>query len=320
MKKKLIAFLRKFSKYDVGLRLRLIYRLYKQKALYKKYPDDKEFIEMRYKQKTGRELNADKPERFTEKLQWLKLYNHDPLTSKCADKYEVRKYIKSKGYGYLLNDMLASFDSSDDFSVDELPEKFVVKSAHSSSMNFICTDKKAVNWKSKKKIFKLWMKINLYLDGREWVYRDIKPRLIVEKYLEDDSGSLRDYKFFCFDGKSEFIQVDEDRFSLHKQTYYSRKWEKLNFSTGYPTPDVKKPKNLEEMLKVADDLCKEFPFVRVDLYNCNGRVFFGELTFFDGSGFYTFDPDKYDFYFGDMLILPEKKIESDLNEESTVPY
>lgn len=308
MKEKLIEFLRSLSRYDAGLYLRLYYRLKNQQRLYKKHPDDRKFLEMMYKNQTGRELDLENPQRFTEKLQWLKLYNHNPLTSQCADKFLVRDYIESKGYGDLLNELLAHVEDVDDLDIDSLPERFVVKAAHSSAMNFICNDKKSVNWKSKKRIFKLWLKLNLYLDGREWVYKNLKPSIVVEKYLEDDSGYLRDYKFFCMNGKVAFVQADEDRYSDHKQSYYSTEWEKLDFTTGVKDCEVKRPENLEKMLEIASRLSEDFPFVRVDLYNCNGRIYFGELTFFGGSGFYSFDPDEYDFRFGSMVRLPEKTV------------
>ena len=303
---RIISTLRKLKKYDAVMYLNLKRRLAKQNKEKSEYPDDGEYVSMLYKRNTGRILDLDNPKRFTEKLQWLKVYNHDPLAQQCADKYAVRQYVESKGYGWLLNDLLAVCETPDELNMETLPEKFVIKAAHSSAMNFICTDKSSVNWKSKKRIFALWLQINLYLDGREWVYKNIKPRLVVEKYLEDDSGSLRDYKFFCFNGKPEFIQADEDRYSSHKQAYYSTDWEQLSFTTGCQQCEVEKPDNFSRMLEIAADLSKDFPFVRVDLYNCNGRVYFGELTFFDGSGFYSFDPDKYDFIFGDKLELPEK--------------
>lgn len=308
MKKKLLEFLRSLSKYDIGLYLRLLYRMKNQQRMYKSMPDDEAFIKYLYKRQTGFELNLENPRRFTEKIQWLKLYNHNPLYHICADKYAVREYIESKGYGYLLNDLLAHAEKAEDIDIDSLPDKFVVKAAHNSGMNYVCTDKNSVNWKSKKRIFDLWLKLNLYLDGREWVYKDIKPRLVVEKYLEDDSGFLRDYKISCVDGKPMFIQVDESRYADHKQAYYSTDWEKFNFQKGVETCDTKKPENLEEMLKIASDLSKGFPFLRVDLYNCNGKIYFGELTFYPGGGFSTFTPDDYDFKFGEMIELPEKRI------------
>lgn len=306
MKEKILEFLRSLSRFDAGLYMRLWYRMKNQRRQYKKYPDDKQFIEMKYKAQTGRTLNLENPQRFTEKLQWLKLYNRNPVTSACADKYLVRDYITSKGYGCLLNELYAYINSSEDFNPESLPDRFVVKASHSSAMNYICTDKNSVNWKSKKKIFDMWLKVNLYLDGREWVYKNLRPGIVIEKYLEDDSGYLRDYKFFCMSGNVAFVQVDEDRYTNHRQSYYSTDWEKLDFSTGLESCEVRKPDNLDEMVKIASDLSRDFPFVRVDLYNCNGKIYFGELTFFGGSGFYSFEPDSYDEKFGSMVVLPEK--------------
>lgn len=304
MKKKIIEFLRNLSKYDAGLYFRLFYRLINQRRYYKKYPNDKEFIEFLYERQTGWKLNLENPKRFTEKIQWLKLYNRNPVYHICADKFSARGYIESKGYGYLLNDILAHVDDVDDLDINSLPDRFVIKAAHSSGMNFVCKDKNSVNWKSKKRLFKLWLKMNLYLDGREWVYKDITPSLVVEKYLEDDSGALRDYKISCVDGKPLFIQVDENRYGAHKQAYYSTEWKKFDFQKGVETCDTEKPQSLDEMLKIASDLSKGFPFLRVDLYNCNGKIYFGELTFYPGGGFSTFTPDEYDFRFGEMIDLP----------------
>lgn len=306
MKEKIIEFLRSLSKYDAGLYLRLYHRYRNQHKLYKKYPDDREFLEMMYKKQTGFTLSLDNPVRFTEKVQWLKLYNRNPIYHICADKFAVREYIESKGYGDLLNELYAHVYSTDELDIDSLPENFVVKAAHNSGMNYICTDKNSVNWKSKKRVFALWLKMNLYLDGREWVYKDLKPSLVVEKYLEDDSGYLRDYKISCVDGKPIFIQVDQERYAKHRQAYYSTDWKKFEFRKGVETCDTKKPENLEKMLAIAEDLSKGFPFLRVDLYNCNGKIYFGELTFYPGGGFSTFDPDEYDFKFGSMINLPPK--------------
>ena len=261
-----------------------------------------------YKERTGCDLNIENPSRFTEKLQWLKLYNHDPLITQCADKYRVREYIESKGYKELLNGLLAHIENVDDLDIEKLPDKFVIKAAHSSAMNFICVDKNTVNWKSKKCIFKLWLKLNLYLDGREWGYKNLKPSIIVEDFLEDESGYLRDYKFFCAKGEILTIQVDEDRFSDHKRAFYNCEWEKMNFKLGYKETEVNAPENLSEMIKIALDLSRDFPFVRVDLYNSNGKNYFGELTFYPESGFLSFEPDEYDFELGSGIELPEKKI------------
>lgn len=303
MVSKIKSSIRSLSKYDFGLYMRFLYRIVGQKRKYKNFPDDRQFLEKLYLERTGRTLNLDDPKRFTEKLQWLKLYNRNPLASQCADKVEVRKFIEKKGYADLLNESLAVYDSVDQIDIDKLPKRFVLKATHGSSTNFICKDKDSVNWKSKKRIFNLWLKLNIYLDSREWVYKDLKPRIVAEKYLEDDSGALRDYKIFCFNGVPRFIQVDEDRYSDHHRAYYSTDWKKEKFNVRYKTCDVNRPEKLDEMLKIAEDLSADFEFVRVDLYNCNGKIYFGELTFFHESGFFSFEPDEYDYIIGEMLNL-----------------
>lgn len=308
MKEAIIEFLRSLSRYDIGLYLRILYRINNQKKYLKKYPDDKEFLEVLYKERLGRDPDIDNPKRFTEKMQWLKLYYHNPLFKTCADKYLVREYIESKGYGSLLNELYCRVTDIDKLDIDSLPDKFILKAAHSSGMNYVCTDKNSVNWKSKKKVLKLWLKHDLYLDGREWAYKDLEPSIIAEKYLEDDSGWLRDYKFVCEKGKVIMIFADVDRYSNHKRACYNADWEKIDIVTDCGQTDVKRPENLEEMIKIAEDLSKDFPFVRVDLYNCNGKIYFGELTFYPWGGIVQYTPDSFDFDFGEMIELPEKII------------
>lgn len=308
MKEKLIEFLRSLSKFDAGLYLRILHRINNQKKYLKKFPDDRKFIEYVYEMRLGRKPELDNPKRFTEKMQWLKLNYRNPLFTKCVDKFLVREYIESKGYGELLNELYAHITDVDELDVDKLPDRFVVKAAHSSSMNYVCTDKNSVNWKSKKKIFKLWLEHDLYLDGREWAYKNLKPSIVVEKYLEDDSGYLRDYKFVCINGEVKLIFADVDRYSDHKRACYDADWNKVDIVTDCKTTDVKRPDNLEEMEKIAKDLSADFPFVRVDLYNCNGKIYFGELTFYPWGGIIQFTPDTFDFEFGDMIELPEKII------------
>lgn len=147
---RIIEKLRKLSKYDAGLYLRFLHRIFKQRRLYKKFPDDREFLEKKYLAETGRCLNLDNPERFTEKIQWMKVFHRNPLMTRCADKLAVREYVKSKGCGNLLNELIAVYDSAEAFDPAELPDRFVVKATHGSSMNLICKDKNTVNWKLKK--------------------------------------------------------------------------------------------------------------------------------------------------------------------------
>ena len=223
----------------------------------------------------------------------------------CADKYEVRQYLENKGYGYLLNDLISVYESEKDIDVSKLPEKFVLKGSHGSGWNLIVKDKNKIKWKPWKLVMKSWLKQNLYYYGREWVYKDMKPRIICEKYLEDKNGELLDYKIYCFNGKPKFIQVDVDRFTNHTANYYDCEWNTMPFQYGDENSNrvIERPENLDEMIIISKDLSREFPHVRVDLYEVNGKLYFGELTFFTASGACEFSPEKYDLIIGSWLEL-----------------
>ena len=269
--------------------------------------DDFSFIKMKY-EKLGRPLDLRCPRRFTEKLQWLKLFWRQTEMPVCTDKFEVRNYLEARGYGHILNELIAVFDDLSEFNPDKLPNQFVLKATHGSGWNLIVKDKTKINWFWWKKIMRSWMRQNLFYLGREWNYKTLPPRIVAEKYLEDDSGELRDYKVFCMNGKAKFLQLDENRLTNHKRLYVD--------CDGNPLPmrdsgDYARENNAsfgvlqKEMISIAEDLCKPFPMVRVDFYECAQKIYFGELTFFDGSGFYSFSPDEWDFIIGDMLDLPK---------------
>lgn len=272
----------------------------------KKY-DDYDFICWMYKKHCGLDINLADPKRYTEKLQWLKLFYRNELMPIVSDKYEVREYLGNNGYGYLLNELISVYDNVDDFDVSELPNSFVLKASHGSGWNLIVKDKSKVNWFMWKKIMRSWLKQNLYWFGREWNYQSQKPRIVVEKYLEDDSGELRDYKIICINGKPDFMQIDQNRFSNHKRLYVDVEGNPLSFGDsqdntdlgGFVFGDIHK-----EMIRLAGELCQPFPMVRVDFYECNGRIIFGELTFFGGSGFFKFNPDSMDEELGKKIKLP----------------
>lgn len=268
--------------------------------------DDYTFICKKYRA-LGRELNLADPQRYTEKLQWLKLFWRDDLARICSDKYEVRAYLEQLGYGELLNELIAVYDRAEDVDPAALPEQFVLKAAHGSGWNLIVRDKSKVNWFWWKKIMKSWMKQNLYWFGREWNYENQKPRIIVEKYLEDDSGELRDFKIFCFHGEPGYIQIDENRATNHKRIYVdcAGKLLPMSDSQAHSTElTMHFGDTQRQMIELARELSKPFPSVRVDFYECGGKIYFGELTFFDGSGFYNFQPDEWDYKVGAMLTLP----------------
>lgn len=266
---------------------------------------DEEFVKKFYKNAFGNELDLENPITFNEKLNWLKLNLKNPNATICADKYEVRKYIENKGYGYILNDLLGVYDNVEEIDIDRLPDRFVLKGTHGSGWNLIVKDKNKVNWKPWKLIMKSWLRQNFYYYGREWVYKDIKPRIICEKFLEDSNKELLDYKIYCFNGIPKFIQIDVDRFTNHTANYYDVEWNEMNFQYDDENSGrkIEKPKNLKEMLEISKVLSEEFEHVRVDFYEVDGKLYFGELTFFTASGSGKFNPEKYDEIIGSWLHL-----------------
>lgn len=269
---------------------------------------DEKAIKRYYRKKSkGNMLNLDNPKRFSEKLQWYKLNGKDPLMQICADKNRVRKYISDLGYGYLLNEQYGVFKHVEDIDFDSLPNKFVMKAAHGSGWNIIVKDKNKLNKKKAKMLMRSWLKQDTSWSGREWVYKDMPRSIVIEKYLEDETGELRDYKFFCFNGQPRFMQLEVGRNTAHNtRNFYDMDWKLMPFGKELPhnpNLNVPKPTLFDEMKKIAENLCKPFQFVRVDLYQANGKVFFGELTFFPAGGAPDFVPDQYDEIVGDMWEL-----------------
>lgn len=259
------------------------------------------------KRSGGRKLNLDHPKRFSEKLQWYKLYARKPLMEICANKLTVRGYIKECNYDYLLNDILCVYHSAKEINYDELPDQFVLKCTHGSGMNIIVKDKAKIDKKKISLMLTAWMHQDNYWSGREWVYRDMPRHIITERYLEDETGELRDYKFYCFNGKPMFMQLEIGRGTAHNiRNFYDMKWQLLPFGKELPhDADVKVPCPLmfDEMKKIVTDLCQPFQYVRVDLYQTKGKIYFGELTFFPAGGAPDFVPDEYDEIVGDMWNL-----------------
>lgn len=269
---------------------------------------DEKAIKRYYRKKSkGNMLNLDNPKRFSEKLQWYKLNGKDPLMQICADKNRVRKYISDLGYGYLLNEQYGVFKNVEDIDFDSLPNKFVMKAAHGSGWNIIVKDKNKLNKKKAKMLMRSWLKQDTSWSGREWVYKDMPRSIVIEKYLEDETGELRDYKFFCFNGQPRFMQLEVGRNTAHNtRNFYDMDWKLMPFGKELPhnpNLNVPKPTLFDEMKKIAENLCKPFQFVRVDLYQANGKVYFGELTFFPAGGAPDFVPDQYDEIVGDMWEL-----------------
>ena len=275
---------------------------------YRHVISDEELIRKKFKKRLGREVDLENPIKFNDKLQWLKLNWHDPVATKCADKYEVREIIKEKIGEEYLNELIGVYESVDEIDIDKLPDKFVLKGTHGSGFNIICKDKSKMNWDEEFKKMRRWLRTNYYLQNREWVYKDQKPRIICEKYLEEkETGQLRDYKFHCFNGEPKFVQVDFDRFNDHKKNIYDTNWELIEVEFNYPYDSsitIEKPKKFDEMKNLSKTLSKDFPYSRIDFYYLNDTIIFGEITFFPASGMGPFRPEQFEMEIGSWLELP----------------
>lgn len=274
---------------------------------------DKYYLKLLYFSKMKKKLNLDNPKTFNEKLQWLKLYDRNPLYTKLVDKYEVRKYIAEKiGEEYLIP-LIGVWDKFDDIDFSELPNQFVLKCTHDSGGIVICKDKSNFDIEKARKKLNMRLKRNYYYRGREWPYKNVKPRIICEKYMMDESGtSLTDYKFYCFLGEPKYCQVIRDRNTNETIDFYDLNWNLMDFTglhvpnNPYPHAKVKykKPEQYEKMIEIAKKLSKDFPFVRVDLYLIQNKIYFGELTFYPLSGFGVFDPPEWNIKMGELIKLP----------------
>lgn len=271
---------------------------------------DKLMVLIQYKLSTGRWAKLKKPIRFTEKIQWYKLnYRHDLLT-KCSDKYSVREFVSAKGLSDILIPIYGIYDNVKEINFEDLPKKFVLKTTNGSHTNILCTDKSQLNIEFAKKTLNGWLNTWTCKMGREWGYYNIKPRIICEKLLEKDKNNdLIDYKFFCFNGEPYCLYVIVERFLEDEiklgifDTEFNLKSYRRSDIRGL-TKDVPKPNNFNRMLEIVKELSKDFPFVRVDLYNIGGVIYFGELTFYDGSGYKGYIPDEFDFILGEKFKLP----------------
>jgi len=258
---------------------------------------------------TGEKLDLNNPKTFNEKMQWLKLYDSTPVKTRLADKYLVRDWVKEKIGGKYLIPLIGVWDNFDDINFDKLPNQFVLKCNHGSGMNIIAKDKFALNIDDTRKKINKWMNTNYaFTCGLELHYKDIKPRIIAEKYMEAEDGELKDYKFLCFNGHVELIWVDSERYSNHKRNIYNVNGDllpiKINdkYENFEPCP---KPKSLEKMIEFAEKLSQGFSVVRVDFYNSNGNVYFGEMTFTSTSGIRKIEPKEFDLKLGQMIKLPK---------------
>jgi hypothetical protein len=265
---------------------------------------DSLYLKILFRKKCGYSLDLKNPRTFNEKLQWLKLYGNLERYKDLVDKYEVRKYIaKTIGEKYLIP-LIGVYDKFEDIDFNKLPEQFVLKCTHDSGSVVICKDKNNFDIEESKKKLKKYLKRNYYYGKREPQYKNIKPRIICEKYMVDESETeLKDYKVFCFNGEPKIIQVHFDRFTNHKRNIYDTEWNYIPVSIGHPIyPNViNKPSNLQEMLNLAKKMSENIPHVRVDFYSIHNKIYFGELTFIHMAGFLKFEPKEFDFEMGSWI-------------------
>ena len=269
---------------------------------------DMAYIKSTYKKRFGHTINLKDPKTYTEKLQWLKLFYRNDKMPIVTDKYDVHQYLTKLGYKHLLNDVIGVYDNANDINFEELPDAFVAKTTHGCSSNLICKNKNELDWKKWQRIINSWLDLNVYAFGREWNYKNIKPRIIIEKLIEHQP--LIDYKFMCFNGEPKYLQINNDFEGVHYVDFYDINWNRVDFTYNKFTKSnhvLPIPPQFEEMKKLAKELSSPFPYVRVDFYNPPGKIIFGELTFFPGSGLLPLIPVKnnYDELLGSQLNLPK---------------
>lgn len=274
---------------------------------------DKTMVKFQYRIKTGNVLHLKHPKRYTEKIQWYKLnYRSDDMTV-CSDKFAVRGFVKERGLEHILNELYAAYDTADEIDFDALPNSFAMKANNGSGTNYFVMDKSEEMPENLRQMATEWLERSGFSLGREWCYVNIKPKLIFEKLLpRDKNNDLPDYKFFCFDGKVYCLYTMIDYTDNHangKLGFFDKEFNQLpcrRLDFQPITQKLEKPKNFDLMVKYAEILSAGFPHVRVDFYNIDGQIVFGEMTFYNASGYTKFEPDSFDFKMGEQFNLPPK--------------
>lgn len=281
-------------------------------GVYKLMPD-KMFLKMAYRIEMGKKLDFNNVKLYTEKLQWLKINDHNPIYTRMVDKYEAKKYVSEIIGEQYVNPCLGVWEKFDEIDFSSLPQKFVLKCSHDSGTVIVFDKEKNIDIKKLKRIFDRRIRKNYYINNREWPYKNVLPRIIAEPYLEDTiDKELRDYKFFTFNGEPKVLYIAQGRGKDEETVadFFDMEFNHLPFtidhdmSSQIPHPPI----NFELMKQLAAKLSKGTPQLRVDFYEVNGKIYFGELTFFHCSGLVDFHPEKWNEVFGDWVILPEKTI------------
>ena len=271
------------------------------------------YVKIHYEYFSGKKLDLNNPQDFNAKIAWYKVFYRPEILTQLADKYAVRDYVKDKIGNKYLNELYAVYNNAEDIDFNSLPNKFVIKANHTNGHNLIVSDKLNLDKKKSIKLLNKWLgKNQYYRRGQEWAYKNIKPKLVIEKFLkEKNKSALTDYKFYCFDGVAKFIDVHIDREDDHKQGCFDLNFNLLPFgkSKSYKSisSSIEKPANLDEMVQLSQTLATNLPFVRVDFYSINGNTIFGEMTFYPSDGRKDFYPNEYNTIIGDYFKLPKLK-------------
>lgn len=287
---------------------------YQRKFLARHLPSslfwDEFYMKYTHKRYFGKKLDLENPLTFNEKIRWIMLYDRDPLYTELADKYLVRDFVSRKIGEEYLNPILAVYKDPLDINWDELPNKFAIKMSHGSSMNIICDNKQTLNIKWTTEVLKKWKNTNFYFEHREWHYKFMEPKIIIEKFIEKNSDyGLYDYRFYCSKGQVKYIQVDVYGLSIHTRVFFDPHWKKLPVRMHYANPPIpiEKPKEINKMIQLSEKLTQNINFCRVDFFLNSSKIIFGEITFTPVAGYADFYPEEFDLIFGDLIDLDSKR-------------
>lgn len=293
----------------------VLFNILKNLELKIRYIEIKHFysfsLKYRFKRRLNYSLNLDDPRTFCEKIQWLKLNYRNQDIIKLTDKVEARKYISELVGDEILIEQYGVYDTVEEIDFTKLPSKFVLKPSHSCGRIIICKDKKSMNWVKEKNKMQRWLKENFFYEAGEWQYKDLKPRIICEKLLQEN---INDYKIYCFNGKPYCTQVISNRAGeSYNSNYYDMDWNLMDIRRKdhkVSKDIISKPVNYDKMLSISRKISEKFPFVRMDFYEVDSKLYFGEATFTPANGMIKFVPDEYDMIFGNLLDISFEKSDS----------
>lgn len=277
-----------------------------------KHMSDKRYIKWVYRLTNGEKLNLDNPMTFNEKMNWIKLYDRNPQYTTMAGKYTAKEFVSKRlDSTEIIVPCLGLYNHFDEIDFDKLPQQFVIKTTHDSSGVVVCRDKSKLNIEEAKKKIEKSLKRDFFMVSREWPYKDIQHKVIVDQFIDNHTDhEMTDYKFWCFNGEPKVVYVTNKGKSI-RENFYDMDWNILDIDHGFPRskPEFEKPEALEEMKRIASRLSEGIPFLRVDFFYVDGHIWFGECTFFDWGGMRAFKSKEWEKKLGDWISLPEKEIQ-----------